>query len=439
LRILVAHNHYQQPGGEDESFAAEVAALRGAGHEVTTYAVHNDTIRGMKKVDVALRTLWNRRSYAEVRKLIRRHRPDVCHFQNTFPLISPSAYYAARAERVPVVQHLRNYRLLCPGALFFRDGKVCEDCLHKCIPLPGILHKCYRGSLAGSATVAAMLTLHRGLRTWDRLVDVYVSLTEFAKRKFVQGGFDAGRIVVKPNFVTPDPGPGAGDGNYAVFLGRLSHEKGVTTMLRAWEQYGLGASLPLKVIGSGPSEDEVKAAAARGPGIEHLGRMPARQAYDVVGRASMLVLPSEWYETFGRVAVEAFAKGTPVVASDLGAMAELVDHGRTGLLFRPGDPADLAARVRQLLADPQRLAAMRGEVRREFDAKYTAAHNVRQLVQIYERAIRSRPADSTGVTDFEAESASDGSAAPSGLSLPVLPANFPLAPSHAPAPRQIPA
>jgi glycosyltransferase involved in cell wall biosynthesis len=413
LRILVAHNYYQQAGGEDESFKAEVDALRAAGHEVTTYAVHNDAIKGMRKLDVAVRTLWNRASYTEVRSLIRKHRPEVCHFQNTFPLISPSAYYAARAEGVPVVQHLRNYRLICPGALFFRDGKVCEDCLNKTVPLGGIAHKCYRGSLAGSTTVVAMLTLHRALRTWDRLVNVYVALTHFAKRKFVQAGFDATRLMVKPNFVTPDPGIGAGDGNYAVFLGRLSNEKGISTLIRAWEQGGLGRQLPLKVIGGGPSEAEVRTAAGRGTGIEYVGRMPAREAYEVVGRATVLVLPSEWYETFGRVAVEAFAKGTPVVASNLGAMAELIDHGRTGLLFTPGDSGDLVAKVRELLADPQRLAAMRVECRREFEAKFTADQNVRRLIEIYDAAMR--PAAAAG-EDADLVTASNRSS----FSLPVL-------------------
>jgi glycosyltransferase involved in cell wall biosynthesis len=428
VRILVAHNYYQQAGGEDESFAAEVAALREAGHEVATYVVHNDAIKGMHRLDVAVRTLWNRASYNEVRSLIRKHRPDVCHFQNTFPLMSPSTYYAARAEGVPVVQHLRNYRLICPGALFFRDGKVCEDCLNKAIPLPGVVHRCYRDSFAGTAAVAAMLTLHRALRTWNRLINVYVALTEFAKRKFVQAGFDPGRIQVKPNFVTPDPGVGVGDGNYAVFLGRLSNEKGITTLIRAWEQGGLGRQLPLKLIGSGPIEAEVRSAAARGCGIECLGRMPARDAYEVVGRATLLVLPSEWYETFGRVAVEAFAKGTPVVASNLGAMAELIDHGRTGLLFRPGDSDDLATKVRELLAGPQRLAVMRGECRQEFEAKYTAPQNVRRLVEIYEAAIRSAaepPAVGT-VAPPDMNAAERGR-----LSLPVLESSGSLPPRRA--------
>ncbi len=387
MKILVAHNHYQQAGGEDESFAAEVSALRGAGHEVETYAVHNNEISHMFKIGVALRTVWNQKSYREIRTAIRKFRPDVAHFQNTLPLISPSAYYAARAEGVPVVQALRNYRLLCPGALFFRDGKVCEECLHKSVPLPGIANKCYRGSLGGSATVAAMLSIHRAVGTWDRLIDVYVALTEFAKQKFIDGGFDPDRIVVKPNFVTPDPGPGPGDGNFAVFLGRLSPEKGIGTMIDAWERHGLSNVLGLKIIGSGPITGDVTAAAQRVPGIEYLGRMPARQAYDVIGQAKLLVLPSEWYETFGRVAVEAFAKGTPVVASNLGAMSELIADGRTGIHFEPGDAADLANKVRLLLSDPTRLANMRLEVRREFEAKYTAEQNVRQMMEIYRMAL----------------------------------------------------
>lgn len=388
MRVLIAHNHYQQGGGEDESFAAEVGALRDHGHEVQTYAVHNDSIKGMNKVGVALRTLWNRKSYDEVRSLIRRDRPQVVHFQNTFPLISPSAYYAARDEGVPVVQALRNYRLLCPGALFFRDGKVCEDCLHKTVPLPGVMHGCYRGSRVGTATVAAMLTVHRGLRTWERLVDVYVCLTEFARSKFIEGGFAPEKLVVKPNFVHPDPGPGAGAGNFAVFLGRLSAEKGVGTLMKAWEAHGLSARIGLKIIGSGPLEEQVAQWAGRTAGVEYVGRKPAREAYDIVGDASLLVLPSEWYETFGRVAVEAFAKGTPVVASNLGAMAELVDDGRTGLLFNPGDPADLAAKVQQMIADPAALRAMRAEVRREYESKYTARQNVQRLIEIYRLALR---------------------------------------------------
>lgn len=425
MRVLIAHNFYQQAGGEDESFKAEAAALREAGHEVAEYAVHNDSIKGMSKLGVAVRTLWNRQSYRELRSLIRQHRPEVVHFNNTFPLISPAGYYAARAEGVPVVQSLRNYRLLCPGALFYHDGKVCEECLHKPVLLTAVKHACYRGSRSATATVAAMITAHRAVGTWDRAVDLYVALTEFARRKFIEGGFRPDRVVVKPNFVHPDPGVGTGRGGYAVFLGRLSPEKGIGAMLGAWERHNLGQTLPLKIIGGGPLGAEVAAAAERIPGVQFLGKMPPRQAYEIVGEAAMLILPSQWYETFGRVAVEAFAKGTPVVASDLGAMAELVEGGRTGLLFKPGDSDDLARQIRQLhgqLADPATRDRLRAACRSEYEQKYTASQNVRRMVEIYQTAI----ATARGTTPPAPAPTDSTAPAPRNHALPQLP---PAAPS----------
>lgn len=384
MKVLLCHNYYQQRGGEDESFEAEARALEEFGHEVVRYTRHNDAIDGMGRVEVAANTLWSKQTYAELRRLVRRERPAVMHCTNTFPLISPAAYSAARAEGVPVVQSLRNYRLLCPGALFLRDGKVCEDCLGKSVPWPGVRHGCYRDSRAASTVVASLTTLHRGLGTWRRDVTLYFTLTEFARRKFVEGGLPADRIVVKPNCVNPDPGPGTGRGGYAVFAGRLSPEKGIDTLLAAWQQ--LKRPVPLKVVGDGPLADRVKAAAAANPNVEYLGRRPLRELLDVIGEAACLVMPSVWYETFGRTIIEAYAKGTPAIASRLGAMAELVDEGRTGLLFAAGDAADLAAAVDRLMVDPAR---MRLAARREFEDKYTAASNYQQLMAIYARAATS--------------------------------------------------
>jgi glycosyltransferase involved in cell wall biosynthesis len=394
MKVLVAHNYYQQPGGEDQCFAAEVALLRARGHDVLEYRVHNDSITGMSRLGVASRTVWSRPAYRELRALIRTHRPEVAHFHNTLPLISPAAYYAARAAGVRVVQTLHNYRLLCPNALFFRDGRVCEDCIGRSAPWPGVVHKCYRESRIASAAVAAMLALHRGLGTWREAVDVYVALTEFGRRKFIAGGLPAGKIVVKPNFVDPDPGPGAGAGGYALFVGRLSAEKGVPTLLQAWRELGGGA--PLKIVGDGPLAAAVAAAAAADARAQWLGRQPLSAVYALLREAMVLVLPSQCYETFGRVAVEAFAAGTPVIASRLGAMAEVVDHGRTGLLFEPGNAIDLAAKLRQLLADPDERERMRRAAREEYERKYTAAANYNALLDIYERALgRSRATEDT--------------------------------------------
>jgi glycosyltransferase involved in cell wall biosynthesis len=389
MKILIAHNYYQQAGGEDQCVAAEVALLRAHGHEVIPYCLHNDAINTMGRLQAAARTLWSRHAYRELRELLRQHRPQIAHFHNTFPLISPAAYYAARAESVPVVQTLHNFRLLCPNALFFREGRVCEDCLGRTVPWPGVVHKCYRGSRGASAAVAAMLATHRLFGTWRGAVDVYIALNEFSREKFIQGGLPADRIVVKPNFVYPDPGPGDGKGGYAVYVGRLSAEKGVDTLLKAWKE--VGQAMPLKIVGDGPLASGVQLAAAENAGIEWLGKQSLDKVYELMGAAAFLVLPSECYENFPRVVSEAFAKGTPVVASNLGAMARLVEHGRTGLLFEPGISMDLAAQVRRLLNDPRELARMQAAARQEYEEKYTAQSNYRTLMGIYERALAPAP------------------------------------------------
>jgi glycosyltransferase involved in cell wall biosynthesis len=385
VKIIVAHNFYQQPGGEDQVFAAETELLESYGHKPVRFIMHNDEIDGMSRISLAMKTTWNRQSKAKLADVIRDVKPDIVHFHNTFPLISPSAYAAAREGGAAVVQTLHNFRLLCPNAVFFRDGKVCEDCLHKKSKLPGVINKCYRGSFAASAMCATSLTIHNLAGTWRNAVDTYITPSESAKRKFVEGGLPAEKIVVKPHFLPSDPGIGAGDGDYAVFVGRLSFEKGIETLLAAWEK--LAANCPLKIIGDGPLASQVQSAVARDPRIEWLGRKSLNEIYEIVGRAKMLIFPSQCYETFGRVAIEAYARGTPVVATDHGAMADVVDQGRTGLRFAPGSPQDLADRVQQLLDEPSLLARMRVQARREFETKYTAPANYERLMRIYENAI----------------------------------------------------
>jgi glycosyltransferase involved in cell wall biosynthesis len=388
MKILAVHNRYQQPGGEDQVFVDETALLEARNHRVFRYEVHNDQVKQVNRLTLAKDTVWNASAYRELGSLIRRERPDVVHFHNTLPLISPAGYYAARAEGVPVIQTLHNYRLLCPVALFFRDGRVCEDCMGKAVPWPGVVHRCYRGSRAASAVIATMLTVHRALRTWTEMVEVYVALTEFARNKFIEGGLPAGKIAVKPNFVAPDPGRGQGGGGYALFVGRLAPEKGTGTMLAAWDR--LGTRVPLKIVGVGPLRDRVVEAAARQSNVEWLGNRPVEDVHALMRKADMLVFPSQCYETFGRVAAEAFAAGTPVIAANIGAVAELVEHGRTGLKFRPGDPEDLVTQVEWALSHPAELRSMREEVRGEFEAKYTAERNYRALMEIYEAALERK-------------------------------------------------
>jgi glycosyltransferase involved in cell wall biosynthesis len=384
MKVLAVHNYYQQPGGECQIFKTEADLLESNGHQVERYTLHNDQLQEMSTLSQVQATLWNQKVYQDVRSLIQRHRPQVAHFHNTFPLISPAAYYAAKAEGVAVVQTLHNYRLLCPNGLFFRSGKVCEDCLGQPIPWPGVVHGCYRESRPASAGVAATVTLHSWLGTWSKAVDVFIAYSQFALDKFITGGLPAEKFAFKTNFLHPAPEVGMGQGGYALFVSRLSVEKGLGVLLSAWEQ--LDGKIPLKIVGDGPLAEQVQAAMTRMPEVEWLGRRPLEEVYQLMGEASFLVFPSEWYETFGRVAIEAFAKGTPVVASAIGAITELVEPGRTGLHFRPSDPQDLAQQVSWMLSHPEEVAKMRQNARAEFESKYTAQDNYKRLMEIYEQA-----------------------------------------------------
>ena len=383
MRILSIHNQYQIRGGEDESRELEEKLLRDHGHIVDVYEETNHDIQNYSSIHLALKTIWSQQSYDLVRQRLRTHRYDLIHVQNFFPLISPSVYYAAQAEGVPVIQTLRNYRLVCPNALFFRDGQVCEDCVGKPIPYPGVVHGCYKESQLASAAVAAMISSHRALKTWLKQVNVFIALTQFAKQKLVEGGLPAEKILVKPNFIYPDPGVGSGQGNFALYVGRLSVEKGLDTLLEAWQT--LPQPFPLKIVGDGPLADMVQQTADADPTIEWLGRQPMAEVHRLMGEASVLIFPSKWYETFGRVAIEAFAKGTPVIASRIGAIAELLDDGKTGLYFEPANAQQLAQKVSWFLNNPANHLAMRQAARQRFLDHYTEETNYHQLISIYEK------------------------------------------------------
>lgn len=387
MKVLLVHNFYQQPGGEDSVFKREGHLLEDAGHEVIRYTAHNNLIDGLGKTQLLKATLWNSAIYRELRKLIHQERPNVVHFHNTFPLISPAAYHAATAENVAVVQTLHNYRLICPAAILFRNSEPCELCCNKTFPWPGIIHACYRESYAGSLTVGIMLGVHRLIHTWDLKVDAYIALTEFARKKFIEGGLPANTITVKPNFIHPDPGPGEGTGSFAIFVGRLTQEKGIETLLAAWRM--IGTSLPLYIVGDGPLGQMVAEAAERSPGITWCGRLEQGEAYHLMGEAKFVVVPSIWYETFGLVVIEAFAKGTPVIASKLGALAELILHKKTGLHFKPGDHQDLVEKVDWVQNNPNEVLRMRQEARRQYEEKYTAKGNYESLMEIYHQAMNA--------------------------------------------------
>lgn len=389
MKIILVHCQYQQPGGEDVVFEQERKLLERAGHEVVLYRRTNyevDAYPGVKRLVLLQKAVWNGEAKDSFADLLRAEKPDLVHIHNTWIMISPSIYSACQETGVPVVQTLHNYRLLCPVGTFFRDGQICEECLDHTL-WRSISNRCYRDSRAETAAVGMMLAVHRTRHTWEREVNSYIVLTEFARSKFLRGGMPADKIFVKPNFVDPDPGPRTADGEYAVFAGRLSPERRVSTLLQAWPH--LKSRVPLKIVGGGAEREQLeqKAFGQNLDMVEFTGFLEHDRAVAAIRGARFLIFSSEWYETFGLTLIEAFACGVPVICSKMGAMQEIVENGRTGLHFTPGDPKDLAEKVEWAWTHPEQMRQMGEAARREYERKYTAEANYPQLMEVYQRAI----------------------------------------------------
>jgi glycosyltransferase involved in cell wall biosynthesis len=402
LKLLLVHNFYRSatPGGEDNAFRQERDLLRQAGVDVVTFTRSNDDVDEFNPVQAArtgLELSWSEASYHELARLIRRERPDVAHFHNTFPLISPSGYQACRDHGVPVVQTLHNYRFTCAAGTHYRDGHVCEECTGR-VPWAGVRHRCYRDSLAGSAAVGWMLRSNWARGTYTDLVDLYVTLTQFAADHFVAAGLPADRLVVNPNFAESTLPPGRGDGRYVIFAARLAEEKGVRTIVEAWRDL---RDIPLKIVGEGPLSDELaRAVREEELPIELLGMRRRADVLQLMGDATFQVVASRWYEGHPLVIVESYARGTPVIASRIGGLVELVAPGETGLHFDPNSVMDLRAKVRHLWNDEALRTRMRAGARARYLERYTPEAALQRLLQIYSRvrgagrydpALSSRP------------------------------------------------
>ncbi|NIS79388.1 MAG: glycosyltransferase [Anaerolineales bacterium] len=385
-RILLIHNTYRQPGGEDSVFRAEARLLLDHGHKVWEYTRSNHELQQLSGVRAAMEALWSRRTFNELTNLLQNAAPDLAHFHNTFARISPAAYHACKRLGIPTVQTLHNYRLTCPAATHVRNGRVCEDCLGRYFAWPSIIHRCYRGSAVQSGTVAIMNALHAGIGTWQTAVDFYIALTPFMRNIMLRAGLPADRVVVKPNFLSNDPGVGTGPGDYALFVGRLVQEKGIETLLDAWSAEDLPS---LKIIGDGPLERKVQRmiASQSNARVKALGRLPHSEVLEFMKSALVLIFPSEWYEGFPMAILEAMACGIPVLASKLGSLPEIVEEGKTGLLFTPGNIEELRQNVRWIMQHPEEIMSMGINGRMKYLETYSAAQNYRQLIDIYRQAI----------------------------------------------------
>jgi len=388
MRILLIHNTYQKSGGEDTVFSAEKAMLESHGHEIVEYVRNNEEISNIGTFKAALQTLWSIETYRELTKLIEKTKPDLTHFHNTFMLVSPAGYYACKKANLPVVQTLHNFRLICPVALLLRDSKPCEECVGKKFPWPGIVHGCWQQSKLKTTLVALMIGLHHLLGTWQTKVDRYIALTEFCRDKFIEGGLPPKKIVVKPNF-TKNQGPRSSNPQAGgLFIGRLSEEKGLDTLLAAWKTL---PHVPLKIVGDGPLADYVKVALSTFTmnSVQWLGRLPNEKVQELLLESKFLVITSRCYETFPLVIIEAFSRGIPIILPDTANLTTLVENNITGLYYHSEDADDLAKKVDWAWNHAEEMRTMGDAAYQEYQKKYSSEINYTQLMEIYHDAIAS--------------------------------------------------
>lgn len=388
--IVLAHNFYRStvPSGENQVFEMERELLTKYGHKVSEFTRSSDDLVSQGAAGAikgALLTPWNVTAARQVKSHLVNQKADVLHAHNTFPMLSPSLFWASRGLAARVLT-LHNYRLFCPNGIPMREGKVCTDCLDKRSVAPSLYHGCYRDSRVATVPLAASVALHRAIGTWKKEIDAFICLSEFQKELMIDAGLPRHKVHVKPNFYPGKPRvrPWKERRHAVVFAGRLSAEKGVISLLKAWRAWGVDAP-ELRIVGDGPLRDELEKI-AEGLRVTFLGQMSAQDAQLEISSCLLQILPSECYETFGLVIREAFAFGTPSAVANIGPLPFIVTNGRSGIVFDVANPASLLREVKQAWHTPGLLRDLGAGARQEFENKYTEQANYRQLIDIYDEA-----------------------------------------------------
>jgi glycosyltransferase involved in cell wall biosynthesis len=394
--ILMLHNRYQYPGGEDASTQAEIEVLRSAGHQVTYLEENNNRLQNLTPLDklqLFLNSPWNPQQYHNLRSQLQDLKPDILHVQNFFPLFSPSVHSAAKSLGIPTIQHLRNFRLGCLNSYLYREQQVCEACVgHN--PWRGVVYRCYRQSLPESLALWHLITYNRGRKTWSRDVDGFIAPSHFAAQKLLEIGIPSERLYIKPNF-TSDPLinqsiPPLPARPTFLYLGRLSPEKGVITLLQAWKHLHQ-REWQLNLLGDGPQRQTLEAFVQEHQllNVTFYGQQPLAQVIEAIKQATAVVVPSQWYETFGRVVIDAFACGRGALVSNLGALSELVQEGKTGLLIAPQQIEAWSSGLNWCGNNPWQLTQIGQNARQTYLEKYTPEVNYQQIIRIYQGIISS--------------------------------------------------
>jgi glycosyltransferase involved in cell wall biosynthesis len=400
MKVLILHNAYPHPGGEDTVVANEIAMLNRHGYEVVPCIVPTEESGILSLIRCGLSAVWNPFAYKRLKTLVKNEKPDIVHCHNAYPLLSPSVFAACHAAGVPVVQTVHNYRHICPAGGFFRDGHVCEKCLGKKFPYPIFIHRCYRNNWIASAVPAMATYVQRVRKTFERDVDAIIALNTFAKDKLTTGGLPAERIVIKPNFcprsVARDLPPHSEDHPFTIcFAGRLSIDKGVKVLLKAWT--GFVESLPdvqkknvrLLLAGGGELQPHVHETAALHPSIVCMGTLSHDATMEMIEQADCLVCPSIWFEGMPMTLLEAFSKGRPVISSAIGGLPDMVQHETNGLLFTPGDATQLQRCINTLHSSETLLRDMGKNALRIYEEYYSEEANFPLLEKIYRDTIHT--------------------------------------------------
>lgn len=384
----MVHNYYQQSGGEDEVFKNEIEILRNNNVEVSIYTISNsdiDNISKVEKIKTGVNAIWSYKQYKNIISILAKHKPDVVHIHNFFPLISPSIFYACSNMKIPVVQTLHNYRLICPAATFLRENKVCEDCLTGSL-YNSVKHGCYRESKVQTIPVATMISINRVIKTWKNKVSRYIALTDFAKGKFVQAGIEEQLITVKPNFVIEPSTINDRRDNFLLFVGRISPEKGVGILLNAWSNIKDKKGMKLIIIGDGPDKDKFAKLYEEHEDIIFKGKIDHSKIINYMSRARFLLVPSIWYEGFPMTILEAYSVGTPVIASKIGSLQEVVKDSVTGFHFEKGSIDSLSKVIEEALFY-KNYENLVNQTKKEYLNKYTPTVNAKMLMGIYSETI----------------------------------------------------
>ena len=387
MNVLLIHNYYQNPGGEDKVFKNEYNLLKSNNVNVSKFIVNNNEIELNNKFMVGINSIWSFYYYKKLSKILKSNNYHIVHVHNTHAKLSPSIYYACKNYGIPVILTLHNYRICCPKATLFRKNNVCELCVKRHFPYHGIYYKCYHNSILHSIILSLSIAFHKKIGTYRQTINHYIALTNFSRNIFVKAGIPRKKISVKPNFIVSDSSFSKRNKKYFLFIGRITKEKGIKTLLRTW---ALNKDYPLKIVGDGDLKEYVKHEIKQKSlkNVEYIGHISSEDTIIKLLRNSYcLIVPSLWYEGFPMTIVESFNTGTPVIASNIGSLSEIVQHKNNGLLFMPDDAHDLSLKVKWAWNNENYINLYSINARKEYEKKYTSQENFNQLMAIYNKVI----------------------------------------------------